>query len=230
VLRGVLFDLFGTLVPPFRRVEHTEVIEACARRLDVAFERLHQGWIDSFPDRIRGRYPSIAANFRDIAASTGALVDDRAIDAACEAYAEFTRSSLVPSEETLDALERLTRQGLSLALVTNCAPDVPAAWSRSPLARYFRYCAFSCEVGVAKPASEIYLKAAAGLNLAPEDLLFVGDGSDDELGGAERCGMRAALLDVDLSNTYDSHRPGVLGWTGLRVGSISAVRNLALVQ
>src|SRR4051812_21191843 len=39
---GILFDLFGTLVAPFRMREHTEAIRECAELLGIGFEECHR--------------------------------------------------------------------------------------------------------------------------------------------------------------------------------------------
>ena len=47
-------------------------------------------------------------------------------------------------------------------------------------------------MGAAKPEPEIYLEATSRLGVSPAEALFVGDGGDDELPGAERAGLRSA--------------------------------------
>jgi hypothetical protein len=41
---GVLFDLFGTLIPPFRMCEHMDALRACAHTLGLSFEECHRYW------------------------------------------------------------------------------------------------------------------------------------------------------------------------------------------
>ena len=53
---------------------------------------------------------------------------------------------------------------------------------------------FSCDVGVSKPDPRIYEIACEQLEVEPADCLFVGDGANDELPGAERAGMTAVQL------------------------------------
>jgi putative hydrolase of the HAD superfamily len=65
------------------------------------------------------------------------------------------------------------------------------AWSTCPLAPQFQSTVFSCAEGVAKPDPEIYLRAVRQLSARPATTLFIGDGGDDELTGAERAGLRA---------------------------------------
>jgi putative hydrolase of the HAD superfamily len=54
---------------------------------------------------------------------------------------------------------------------------------------------FSFAVGVVKPDPRIYLNAIEQLGVKPEDALYIGDGGDDELAGAQRAGLRAARAD-----------------------------------
>jgi putative hydrolase of the HAD superfamily len=51
---------------------------------------------------------------------------------------------------------------------------------------------FSFEVGTAKPEPRIYLEALQRLGVEGSNAVFIGDGADDELLGAERTGLRAA--------------------------------------
>lgn len=50
---------------------------------------------------------------------------------------------------------------------------------------------FSFTEGVAKPDPEIYLRALHRLGVQPEAAIFIGDGGDNELAGAEEAGLRA---------------------------------------
>ena len=61
----------------------------------------------------------------------------------------------------------------------------------SPLAPHFGFAAFSCHVGHAKPAPEIFLACLSKLEVAPAECVFVGDGGSDELAAAGRLGITA---------------------------------------
>jgi putative hydrolase of the HAD superfamily len=226
-VKGVLFDLFGTLIPAFRRREHMVALRACAEVLGIDAEACQSGWVTSFPDRVRGTFATVADNFGWIVQRAGGTADAGPLARAEQRYLQFTVESLGQVDpDTVAALHGLTNRGLFLGLVTNCAPDVPQAWAGSPLAPYFSYCAFSCTVGAVKPQPEIYRAALDGLGLDPASAVFVGDGSDEELSGATACGMRAVLVRRDLSNTYDAARGDVAGWTGPSVTRIGELADL----
>jgi putative hydrolase of the HAD superfamily len=82
------------------------------------------------------------------------------------------------------------------------------------------------EVGSAKPVPAIYLLAAQSLGVEPHYLLFVGDGSDDELAGAERAGLRPVLVSSTTTDTYDPERPELSSWEGLVLEDLSGVLSL----
>ena len=223
---GVLFDLFGTLVAPYRTREHREVMRICADTLGIGFEDCYHFSGETYPRRMRGEFPSMADNFDEIARLAGRRVTREAAKKAERVFEQFTRESLEPIDGALDLLEWLTERGLRLGLVSNCAPDVPRAWNQLALARYFEFCAFSCQVGAVKPEPTIYRTAVEALGLAPAETLYVGDGSDEELSGAAGCGLRPVLVTVDLSNTYDAQRSDVDGWSGPVIHGLPNLRAL----
>lgn len=75
-------------------------------------------------------------------------------------------------------------------MVSNATAETAAEWPDSPLARYFRVAPFSCAVGSAKPAPEIFRHAIEALGAPAESACFyVGDGGDGELVTAAALGM-----------------------------------------
>jgi putative hydrolase of the HAD superfamily len=113
-----------------------------------------------------------------------------------------------------------------VGLVSNAAPDLAAAFERSSLRSLFTTCTFSCTVGAAKPERAIYIAATEALGIEPALLLFVGDGSDDELAGAGRAGLSPMLVEAQTGDTYDPVRDSVAGWTGPRLGDLTDVLRL----
>ena len=59
------------------------------------------------------------------------------------------------------------------------------------LARYFEVIVVSCEVGVAKPALEIFQEAAGRLGVPTEAILHVGDSFESDVQGARAAGFHA---------------------------------------
>jgi putative hydrolase of the HAD superfamily len=224
----VLFDLFGTLVAPFRRAEHIAAIATCSEALGIADEDCHRLWVASFPKRIRGDFGSVAENFEWICGECGAAAGAGELAHAERIYDDFTLGGLVPATGAIELLRWLREHGVAIGLVTNCAPDIPRLWERSAFAQWFDHCSFSCQVGSVKPEPAIYRDALEALGADPARTLYIGDGSDEELTGALAAGMTPVLLTNDLSNTYDARRNDVDNWSGLRVDSLLQIREMLL--
>jgi len=77
-----------------------------------------------------------------------------------------------------------------LAPARLCSATTVAIWPQSPLADHLDAVSFSCQTGVRKPDSGAYLVAAAALQVPTGECVYVGDGADHELSGAEAVGMR----------------------------------------
>ena len=104
----------------------------------------------------------MAEHFGWIAQRLGVRVPWSSLSAAEEIYRQFTLEGLVPGEGALEALLALEQAGVPLGVVSNCGPDVPQVWMRTPLARFVEVRAFSCEVGAVKPEPAIYGKRSGG--------------------------------------------------------------------
>ena len=138
------------------------------------------------------------APVRTVLAEVG--VPDEVMDDVCEIRLDYVRHCLVPREGTVETL-----------------------WPESLFAGLFDAEVFSSRLGISKPDPRIYLHCCELLGVQPAEAVFVGDGANDELGGAERVGMKAILI----------HRPGedppweeARSFTGPRITSIPQVLEL----
>ena len=184
-MRAVIFDLWDTLidydVEDFRATEGR-----IAELIGVEPEVFRRRWRAGRPDR----------------ETTGALSDSyRAAGAATELVPQLVeirreafRRVCVPRSGTIETLHELRRRGVRLGIISVCSEEVALLWEETVFAGLFDSTVFSCSVGLRKPDPEIYRLALGELGVEPGDALFVGDGANDELAGAERVGMRAVLI------------------------------------
>jgi putative hydrolase of the HAD superfamily len=121
---------------------------------------------------------------------------------------DYMRQALQPRPEVTETLRELRQRGLRLGLITACSGDVPLVWSETPFAGLFDTTVFSCAVGFCKPDPRIYKRALDDLGVSPSICLYIGDGGHDELAGATRVGMTAALL----QRRNESTRPQAGAW------------------
>jgi putative hydrolase of the HAD superfamily len=128
-----------------------------------------------------------------------------------------TKQGLVPVPGALETLSELRARGLLIGLITVCTDDVPGLWPQTEFHGLFDVEVFSCSVGLRKPDPRIYLLACAQLGVEPDEAIFVGDGANDELAGAERVGMTAVLFERDGQEQ---------DWTGRRVRALPELLSL----
>jgi putative hydrolase of the HAD superfamily len=214
VTRAVVFDLFDTLVDyddSRSREFAAELARACGRELEE-FQRV---WREGRPIRDVG---PLAPHLRSLGLEEGVVQDF------LERRRAFAREILFePREGAVETLRELRGRGIRTGLITVCSEDAVDVWPETPFAGLFDAEVFSCSCGLRKPDPRIYGIALEDLDVDPAEALFVGDGANDELAGAERVGMRAILI----------HRPGeepawpeVRDWTGLRITAIPEVLGL----
>jgi len=115
------------------------------------------------------------------------------------------------------------RRGQKLGLITVCSQEVADVWDETPFAGLFDSTVFSSSVGLSKPDAEIYERASEELGVEPSDCLFVGDGANDELPGAERVGTTA----VQLRAPGEALTPDGEAWPGASIERLSEVLELA---
>jgi putative hydrolase of the HAD superfamily len=187
-MRAVIFDLWDTLVL-WSPDENRELVARTAAHVGVEPEALRRAFEETHLERSVG---PLRDNVRAVIDALG--IDGNHGDAIMRLRLEQTRRVLVPREGALETLDELRRRGLKRGLISVCSSDVEELWDETLLAPHFDDVVLSCTVGLRKPDPEIYLLSCRRLDVEPRDCLFVGDGANDELAGAERVGMQAACI------------------------------------
>jgi putative hydrolase of the HAD superfamily len=197
-LRAVIFDLWNTLAEwPLAVWDATR--PRIAERLGLTAERFDELWYGAYEARETG---PLAAALQVLEAPPDVL------DEIIATRRAVTQQGLVPAPGALETLTKLRDRGFRLGLISVCSEDVPELWLETPFHGLFDAEVFSCSVGLMKPDPRIYLLACERLGVAPEEVVYVGDGANDELAGAARVGMTAVLLE----------RPGEeRAWEGARI-------------
>jgi putative hydrolase of the HAD superfamily len=212
-MRAVIFDLWDTLVD-WPAAEAARLRDRIAALVGVSDDEFGRRWREMYR----------ASQVGPLADAYRALgVPEAELDAQVDAWHALGRKRLRPRAGATAALGELRRRGLRLAVMSVCSEEVPATWPSTELAGLFDAATFSSDCGLMKPEPAIYLHTAGALEVEPADCLFVGDGANDELGGAERVGMTPVLF---LPDGAVCPWPEVRGWRGLRVSSIEEVLEL----
>jgi putative hydrolase of the HAD superfamily len=201
---AVVFDLFETLVD-YDEPKSLAFSSAAAELLGRDIAEFHAIWR-------AGRAARDSGPLRDYLSSIE-IVGDEA-DRLVELRRTYSLRVLSePRPGVTATLGELRARRLGLGLITVCSEDVVDVWEETPFAGLFDVEVFSCSCGYRKPDPRLYLQACEALAVAPSDALYVGDGTNDELAGAERVGMRA--VQIGSSQPWPGERirqiPDVLG-------------------
>lgn len=225
MIRAVIFDFFGTLVPNFTVAWNTRVLDEMARTLKTDPADFVHRWVDTFDRRAVGEL-TLEENIRVICRESGDAPEDAAIVKALRIRIEAYRKVVIPRPGAVAILKQLRQRGIQTGLVSDCSDEVVDEWPRSELAPLIDHATFSCMIGVKKPDPNIYLNACEQLDLPVGECLYVGDGGSDELSGARGVGMRAVLFrDPDLSASI-VYRSEAQTWEGPAISSFAELSPL----
>ena len=177
---GVVFDLWGTLVP-FRAALWDKALAEIASVLGASLDDFVAVWRAGYAKRAVG---DLESNLRSVCRTVGVTIDEARIQQALEIRRAAHAAMFVPRLEAAPALRRLRTLGYRIGLLTNCTSEVPQLWQECPLAPLVDATVFSCVERLKKPDPVIYALAAARLGTETSRCVFVGDGADNELSGA----------------------------------------------
>jgi putative hydrolase of the HAD superfamily len=214
VTRAVVFDLFETLVD-YDEARSREFSAEVARLCGREPTEFHRIWREGRPERETG---PMAPYLSSLGIEKDAMHDF------LELRRSFTRELLSrPRDGVVETLRALRDRGLSTGLITVCSEDTVDVWPETPFAGLFDAEVFSASCGLRKPDPRIYELVCNELGVEPRESVFVGDGANDELAGAERVGMRAVLIH---RSGEEPQWPEVRRWTGPRITAIPQVLEL----
>ena len=119
--------------------------------------------------------------------------------------------------EIIPILTKLKEKGIMTGLISNCFSEEAEVIRKSMLFPYFDKVCLSYEEGVQKPDEEIYRRCMAGLGVAPEECIYIGDGGSQELEAARDLGMNAMqavwYMDNKKKDFFQLEKPlDVLKW------------------
>jgi putative hydrolase of the HAD superfamily len=188
MIKAVLFDLYETLITE----SHLAPTRASSLAFVLGLERqdYRAEWKARGPRIVVGEL-SFADALTEVSQTLVGTVDTAAVEQICQRTREKAAAFAHPDHQVMTLITCLGRRGVALGVVSNGFREDVLPWSDCSLAPSFQCTAFSCEEGVAKPDPEIYLRAMGRLQVQPETTVYIGDGGDNELTGAEQAGLRA---------------------------------------
>jgi putative hydrolase of the HAD superfamily len=208
-IRAVCFDAGATLIypdPPVEEIYGTELAGVGGPRFsagDVS-RALTLAWSEvALEGRGGDRYGGLrgeSAFWRGFLNSVRRQLDGGTVSA--EVFERLSAHFRDPNSWAVFAdvrgtLAELVSRGMALAVISNWDSNLPSLLQSLGLAASFREVSVSSTEGTGKPKPDIFLRTCARLDLAPAEVLHVGDSLVDDYGGARAAGLCALLLDRD---------------------------------
>ena len=199
-IQALTFDVGGTLMEPWPSVGHiyAEVAAryghenlqpeklnqqfAAAWQSKRNFDHSRDAWFDLVQKTFEGLIPRSAREFFD------------------ELYARFAcADAWRVFDDVRPALEVLRDRGFKLGAISNWDERLRPLLEQLRLEQYFKAIVISFETGVAKPATEIFQRAAFLLGQPPRRILHVGDSLTEDVLGAQSARFQTLLLSRKIS-------------------------------
>ena len=224
---AVIFDLFGTLIDNFSFAEYRRTLVEMASVLSAPPDGFAELWLGLFQERMSGALESPVGVIKHVCRELDVHPEYNQIERATRIRLDMTRRAVIVRPDAVVVLSTLKAKGYKTGLISDCSHEMPAIWEELPLSPLIDVTAFSCLAGITKPEPRIYRLATEQLGVRPEDCLYVGDGSSQEIAGAARVGMSPVLIRVPDDGDYDDlYRIKPEDWDGPRVSSLSEVLKL----
>lgn len=152
------------------------------------------------------QYPDIDIGtvFQEIMIAAGAKPNDSLVQHACTLFRQLTTTSLNIYPETIGILQALQPR-VRLALVSNTQRlfSLPELM-KFKLESYFEQIIFSSDLTARKPNPKIFQAALAKLQVAPQEVVFVGDNLFDDIWGAQQSGMQTVWIKRGVPDRFPS--------------------------
>lgn len=186
--RSALLDVAAAIGGPSPEDTGRRVLDAWAAVSEREYERFLAGLVD-FDQMLVDRMRAVVA-----------LLDPAGEQELDPVGLERFRNASIfrhyrPFDDVPPCLARLRAAGVPIGIVSNSAGDYQRRkLTAAGLGSLVPGAVFSGDIGVAKPAPEIFLAGADGLGLAPDHVVYVGDRWATDVVGALSAGLAAVWV------------------------------------
>ena len=206
--RAILYDAGRTLLRP--RPEASDIWDFLSRQLGIDLARKRK-----LPDVGHFFYARLGQDglgAYDSDARARSFWSEYYAEALLDAGVDLPREELIsagnavydwyqqpeqwePYPEVPEALRRAHERGLVQGVVSDWGTDLVPLLHAHQVTLYLDFVVASAAVGTAKPHPDIFRYALARAELAPDDVIYVGDSYVSDVLGARTVGIAAVLLD-----------------------------------
>ena len=184
-IRGIVFDLFGTLTSFNQRRFIRDVLSAFNTSVMAGSlaSSLNQLMVTSYEDNSK----VLEHWCRTIGIGNPSDDDKKIFDQILKHHLDTVE--FIPGAESV--LRFYSSKGYKLGLLSNSTQSFRDSFLNSELSKYFDEIVFSCDIGISKPDRAAYELIARKLDLKMEECLFVGDSKKNDYEAPKKFGMSA---------------------------------------
>lgn len=188
-IKAVAFDIDGTLYPSFSL--NIRLIPYVIRHLKFY---LHYYKVRKILHRTAPLPDFYEYQARLFAEETGCSVADAKLKIKAIVYDGLKDyfKKIKPFKDVEETFKLLKQKGYKLALLSDFPPEQKGdVWGMAPLCDFV---AGSEMIGALKPSKYAFGVLSLGLNIPPEQILYVGNSIKYDLTGAKNAGMKSAII------------------------------------
>lgn len=167
-IKWIFFDVGSTLIDETECYNHR--IKDAIAGTDITFEQFNEKRIFFAKQNLKGDIEAL--KFFGLTKTPWYFEDER------------------PYEEAEAVLHALCERGYSIGIIANQALGTEKRLENWGFMKYIKLVIASAEEGVAKPDSEIFLRALNRADCLPENAVMIGDRIDNDIEPAKKLGMK----------------------------------------
>ena len=196
----ITFDLDNTLwdvEPPLIKAEQAQR-EWLLEHRPGAIEKFNDQELWEFKKSVWKRHPQLAHQISDMRIqmlyellSAAGYAEGESRDGAQQAFGIFMRhrQAVTFYDEAMDVLRELANH-YTLGALTNGNADI----YKTEAGELFEFSLAAEEIGVSKPAPDMFLAAMKATGVAAHEVIHVGDSAEHDIQGAQSVGMRTVWM------------------------------------
>jgi len=217
-MRAVLWDMDGTLVDS-EKLWDVSMHELFGRLGGVMTPEVRESTVGGSAESV------MTTVYTDLGLDPDPLAMAESADWLHERTGELFEAGLPWRPGARALLDALLAEGVPMALVTNTRRPLTEKALKSIGAHYFSASVCGDEVACAKPAPDIYLRAAELLGFAPDQCLAIEDSVTGTV-AAESAGCPVLVVPNDVEVPRSPCRRHVATLAGLGVADLRAIQEL----
>lgn len=176
-INWIFFDVGSTLIDETECYNHR--IRDAIEGTDITFEQFNEKRIFFAKQNLKGDIEAL--KFFGLSKTPWHFEDEK------------------PYEDTEHVLKALYEKGYNIGIIANQALGTEKRLEGWGLLKYIKLVVASAEEGVAKPDSEIFLRALSRADCPPENAVMIGDRIDNDIEPANKLGMKTIWVKLGFS-------------------------------